>query len=181
MIRIVHEVHDNEIRFRRLIDDIPQRSASPVVTSIKIDVSIYRIRDARTWMSKQLSETEYTEYPMKLNSLIFTNWEFELESIFRAILENNTLFYYIIIGNSWSFEIFVYFFFFKSNKFFNYRSTFNIDDIYSFVCFIGFFLFFFLEKTYNQILSLENDFLINNNDFIIYVSSNVFLIILSSL
>lgn len=48
MIRIVHEVHDNEIRFRRLIDDIPQRSASPVVTSIKIDVSIYRIRDART-------------------------------------------------------------------------------------------------------------------------------------
>lgn len=32
MIRIVHEVHDNEIRFRRLIDDIPQRSASPVVT-----------------------------------------------------------------------------------------------------------------------------------------------------
>lgn len=41
--------------------------------------------------SKQLSAMKYREHAMKLNSLIFTSREFERESIFRAIVENNTV------------------------------------------------------------------------------------------
>lgn len=181
----MHQVRGNEIRFlqfhRRLIDDGIPRPSTTLWPGIKIDASIYRIRDTRAWMSKQLSSMEYREHATKLNSLIFTSWEIPIHNehivrhTFRAIVENNN---FVINNNNrkCSFIFFLDRINFSSDFFpkilFNHRSTFNIYFIR--LSEQDFSILFFWRK----ILSLGNSFWINKNNFTIYVSTSVFLIIL---